>query len=154
VDRAKASEWLSPSLRITITLFPLSPPTAYLPFLAHTPWNKQIPFPFMSLSDFSDLTELSSSESEVPLSRTSRKPAGKSKSDYRLKNILRPPRTSQYALSTLYGTSFSNWLLFFSLSFNDKKNPYLDRMVENSIDLDPEYQRDVVWYAILTMSLS
>ncbi|EPS97903.1 hypothetical protein FOMPIDRAFT_17561, partial [Fomitopsis schrenkii] len=37
-------------------------------------------------------------------------------------NALRPPRTTQYTAKSLF-----------------------DQIIENTIDLDPEYQRDVVW---------
>ncbi|KIJ19326.1 hypothetical protein PAXINDRAFT_96729, partial [Paxillus involutus ATCC 200175] len=75
----------------------------------------------MSLSDVSDLTELSSDEEEVPLTKnaTKKKKGGK---EYRITNVLRAPRTTQYTAKSLY-----------------------DQIIENAIDLDPEYQRDVVW---------
>ncbi|TFK46282.1 hypothetical protein OE88DRAFT_1667916 [Heliocybe sulcata] len=47
---------------------------------------------------------------------------GEPKRDYVITNALRPPRTTQYTAKSLY-----------------------DQIIENSIDLDPEYQRDVVW---------
>ncbi|KAH7910427.1 hypothetical protein BJ138DRAFT_1008858 [Hygrophoropsis aurantiaca] len=79
----------------------------------------------MSLSDFSDLTDLSSDEDDVPLSQKTYKkaaPAKKTAKEYKISNVLRPPRTTQYTAKSLY-----------------------DQIIDNSIDLDPEYQRDVVW---------
>ncbi|KAH7922254.1 hypothetical protein BV22DRAFT_1017693 [Leucogyrophana mollusca] len=80
----------------------------------------------MSLSDFSDLTDLSSDEDDVPLAqRTTAKKTGGSKKtpkEYKISNVLRPPRTTQYTAKSLY-----------------------DQIIDNAIDLDPEYQRDVVW---------
>ncbi|KAF8837162.1 hypothetical protein BDN67DRAFT_973331 [Paxillus ammoniavirescens] len=75
----------------------------------------------MSLSDVSDLTELSSDEEEVPLSKNITKKK-KGPKEYRITNVLRAPRTTQYTAKSLY-----------------------DQIIENAIDLDPEYQRDVVW---------
>ncbi|KAF7981511.1 hypothetical protein HWV62_33073 [Athelia sp. TMB] len=76
-------------------------------------------------SEDSELTEISSSEDEVPLA--SNLPARKTKTkasppEYQVKNSLKPPRTTQYTARSLY-----------------------DQIIENTIDLDPEYQRDVVW---------
>ncbi|GBE85557.1 hypothetical protein SCP_0800740 [Sparassis crispa] len=75
------------------------------------------------LSDFdSDLTELSSDEEEyIPASQKKRAPA-KAKNDYKIQNALRPPRTTSYTAKSLY-----------------------DQIIDNSIRLDPEYQREVVW---------
>ncbi|KZT20510.1 hypothetical protein NEOLEDRAFT_1140615 [Neolentinus lepideus HHB14362 ss-1] len=53
---------------------------------------------------------------------TGRKKEKEPKRDYVITNALRPPRTTQYTAKSLY-----------------------DQIVENSIDLDPEYQRDIVW---------
>ncbi|KAF9233060.1 hypothetical protein BU15DRAFT_90488 [Melanogaster broomeanus] len=76
----------------------------------------------MSLSDVSDLTELSSDEEDVPLSKNTTKAKGRPK-EYKISNVLRAPRTTQYTAKSLY-----------------------DQIIENAIDLDPEYQRDVVWH--------
>lgn len=74
----------------------------------------------MSLSDISDLTELSSEE-DAPTARPTPKSRKQSK-EYKIKNVLRAPRTTQYTTKSLY-----------------------DQIIDNAIDLDPEYQRDVVW---------
>ncbi|KAI0728951.1 hypothetical protein C8Q72DRAFT_959657 [Fomitopsis betulina] len=91
------------------------------------------------LSDWeSDLTDLSSDEDDVSPPKvkdedeyvpssikkkaratTTTKDLG---SDYKILNALRPPRTTQYTAKSLF-----------------------DQIIENTIDLDPEYQRDVVW---------
>ncbi|KAI0067409.1 hypothetical protein BV25DRAFT_1819733 [Artomyces pyxidatus] len=81
----------------------------------------------MSFSDFedSDLTDLSSEEDDyVPLAKkaTPKKSAKTKKATYTVSNPLRPPRTTQYSAKSLY-----------------------EQIVDSSIDLDPEYQRDVVW---------
>ncbi|KAA1476439.1 hypothetical protein DENSPDRAFT_843400 [Dentipellis sp. KUC8613] len=82
----------------------------------------------MSFSDFdySDFTDISSSDEDdyVPLSQA-RRGAKKKKSTakpYTITGQLRPPRAAQYSVKSLY-----------------------DQIVEGNIDLDPEYQRDVVW---------
>ncbi|EIM84991.1 uncharacterized protein STEHIDRAFT_60774, partial [Stereum hirsutum FP-91666 SS1] len=76
-------------------------------------------------SDLSDLT--SSSEDEyVPLAQlTKRKTKTKKlqdKSGYTITGALRPPRTAQYTARSLH-----------------------EQIVEGTINLDPDYQRDVVW---------
>ncbi|KIM74460.1 hypothetical protein PILCRDRAFT_828156 [Piloderma croceum F 1598] len=78
----------------------------------------------MSFGDFSsELSDLSSSEDDLPLAKTNGKGKGKAASTgYQIKDALRPPRTAQYTAKSLY-----------------------DQIIENTIDLDPEYQRDVVW---------
>jgi len=94
----------------------------------------------MSFSDFdSDLTELSSDEEiVVPLAQVTRTRTRSGKGrDYQIKGSLRPPRTSQFSAKALYGPFF--------LNFNASQFiQYLflsDQIVENTIDLDPEYQR-------------
>ncbi|KAG2043991.1 hypothetical protein BDR03DRAFT_850488 [Suillus americanus] len=77
----------------------------------------------MSLSDVSDLTDLSSDEDDFPLSKTSRTTASKKGTkEYKISGVLRAPRTTSYTAKSLY-----------------------DQIIDNAIDLDPEYQRDVVW---------
>ncbi|KAI0641718.1 hypothetical protein C8Q79DRAFT_288783 [Trametes meyenii] len=78
------------------------------------------------LSDFSSLTDLSESEdeyvpSQAPRTRTKKKPGPRPR-DYKVTNCLKPYRTTSYTAKSLY-----------------------DQIVENTIQLDPEYQRDVVW---------
>ncbi|KAI0667568.1 hypothetical protein C8Q78DRAFT_1105555 [Trametes maxima] len=80
------------------------------------------------LSDWSSLTELSESEDEyVPAKargQPKKKPGPKPR-EYKassVTNYLRPYRTTTYTAKSLY-----------------------DQIVENTIQLDPEYQRDVVW---------
>ncbi|KIK82235.1 hypothetical protein PAXRUDRAFT_724082 [Paxillus rubicundulus Ve08.2h10] len=95
----------------------------------------------MSLSDVSDLTELSSDE-EVPLSKSVAKKK-KGPKEYRITNVLRAPRTTQYTAKSLYGAPPNrkrSFLWWFNVSL------LTDQIIENAIDLDPEYQRDVVWH--------
>ncbi|KAI0357156.1 hypothetical protein OH77DRAFT_1519592 [Trametes cingulata] len=76
------------------------------------------------LSDWeSSLTELSSSEEEEEFrpSRSAKKKKPPVK-EYKVTNRLQPPRTTSYSAKSLY-----------------------DQIVDNTIQLDPEYQRDVVW---------
>lgn len=61
----------------------------------------------MSLSDFSDLTDLSSDEDDVPLAKRTSK-AKKAPREYKITNVLRAPRTAQYTAKSLYGTSTCN----------------------------------------------
>ncbi|KAF8129057.1 hypothetical protein EV363DRAFT_1169699 [Boletus edulis] len=74
----------------------------------------------MSLSDISDLTDLSTDVDEPLAKRTSK--AKKAVKEYKITNVLRAPRTAQYTAKSLY-----------------------DQIIDNSIDLDPDYQRDIVW---------
>lgn len=77
----------------------------------------------MSLSDVSDLTDLSSDEDDFPPSKTTRtKASKKGTKEYKISGVLRAPRTTSYTAKSLY-----------------------DQIIDNAIDLDPEYQRDVVW---------
>ncbi|KAI0052779.1 hypothetical protein FA95DRAFT_1579796 [Auriscalpium vulgare] len=83
----------------------------------------------MSFSDWSlsDLTDLSSDDDyDAPVSRSSntKKSALKKTkgSTYTIANSLRPPRTTQYSAKSLY-----------------------EQIMDNSIDLEADYQRDVVW---------
>ncbi|KAG0694706.1 hypothetical protein DFH29DRAFT_308592 [Suillus ampliporus] len=77
----------------------------------------------MSLSDVSDLTDLSSDDDDFPPSKTSRTTASKKNArEYKISGVLRAPRTTSYTAKSLY-----------------------DQIIDNAIDLDPEYQRDVVW---------
>ncbi|KAI0699490.1 hypothetical protein C8T65DRAFT_659370 [Cerioporus squamosus] len=78
------------------------------------------------LSDWeSSLTELSSDEDEYVPSKASKKkkaPPRQAKSEYKVTNSLRPYRTTTYTAKSLY-----------------------DQIIDNTIHLDPEYQRDIVW---------
>ncbi|KAH9850421.1 hypothetical protein C2E23DRAFT_835051 [Lenzites betulinus] len=76
------------------------------------------------LSDWeSSLTELSSSDDEYLETKSrKKKPGPKGKKEYKVSNHLRPYRTTTYTAKSLY-----------------------DQIVDNTIELDPEYQRDVVW---------
>ena len=58
----------------------------------------------MSLSDFSDLTDISSDEDDVPLAKRTSK-AKKAPKEYKITGVLRAPRTAQYTAKSLYGTS-------------------------------------------------
>ncbi|KAI0660141.1 hypothetical protein C8Q70DRAFT_914298, partial [Cubamyces menziesii] len=74
------------------------------------------------LSDWdSSLTELSSDEDEYIPAPKKKRPS-KAKTEYKVTNYLRPYRTTTYTAKSLY-----------------------DQIVDNTIILDPEYQRDVVW---------
>ncbi|RDX50781.1 hypothetical protein OH76DRAFT_1380310 [Lentinus brumalis] len=87
------------------------------------------------LSDWeSSLTELSSDEDEYLPSKASKKkaPPRQAKNEYKasgshtlamnISNALRPYRTTTYTAKSLY-----------------------DQIIDNTIHLDPEYQRDIVW---------
>ncbi|KAL5512384.1 hypothetical protein ACEPAG_3376 [Sanghuangporus baumii] len=71
------------------------------------------------LSDVSSLTELSSDEEYVYVGKS--KKATK-KREWQPKQILKAPRLTQYSTTTLY-----------------------EEILNGKVDLDPEYQRDVVW---------
>ncbi|KAF8918185.1 hypothetical protein CPB85DRAFT_1471724, partial [Mucidula mucida] len=74
----------------------------------------------MSFSDDSDLTELTTSDEEdIPLAKVT---AGRAKKKKIPLPALRPPRTVQYSVDSLY-----------------------KKVYQNLLDLDPEYQRDPVW---------
>jgi hypothetical protein len=84
----------------------------------------------MSLSDLSDLSELSSDEEDIPLVKSTQRATRTKKSkEYQITNTLRPPRTTQYTAKSLY-----------------------DQIIENTIDLDPEYQRGVLFYLLMTLN--
>ncbi|KDQ58244.1 hypothetical protein JAAARDRAFT_35059 [Jaapia argillacea MUCL 33604] len=72
-------------------------------------------------SDESSLTSMSDGESATPLAQRAAKKT-RSGGEYTIKNPLRPYRNTQYTTQSLY-----------------------DMIHQNGIDLDPEYQRDVVW---------
>lgn len=76
----------------------------------------------MSLSDVSDLTDLSSDEDDFPPSKKRTAASKKGTKEYKITGVLRAPRTTSYTAKSLY-----------------------DQIIDNAIDLDPEYQRDVVW---------
>ncbi|KAI0289070.1 hypothetical protein BC826DRAFT_640390 [Russula brevipes] len=79
-----------------------------------------------SASDYS-----SDSESETPISKRKRSTGAKADSDdFSFKNVLRPPRSTTYTAQALY-----------------------DQIIEGVIDLDPHYQRDVVWSEIKQIGL-
>ncbi|KAI0631722.1 hypothetical protein C8Q77DRAFT_1219104 [Trametes polyzona] len=74
------------------------------------------------LSDWeSSLTELDSSDEDIYVPAPKKKAARKTK-EYKISNYLRPYRTTSYTAKNIY-----------------------DQIIENTIQLDPEYQRDVVW---------
>jgi len=83
----------------------------------------------MSFSDFyaSDLSDITPSEDEeftpAKARRTSAKNTKRDQlSHYTIPNPLRPPRSTSYSVRALY-----------------------EQIVDGLIDLDPDYQRDVVW---------
>ncbi|KAF8574234.1 hypothetical protein K439DRAFT_1372949 [Ramaria rubella] len=71
------------------------------------------------LSEASDLTDLSSDDNG---GQNTKGKAPTKRTGYRLRNVLKPGRTTQYTAKALY-----------------------DQIHDNDIDLNPEYQRDVVW---------
>jgi hypothetical protein len=92
----------------------------------------------MSISEFdSDLTDISSDDDSPLWTSNTRSKSDAKGRDYQLRGSLRPPRTSQFSAKALYGSPAS---FFFNVSeFVDDFFP--DQIVENTIDLDPEYQR-------------
>ncbi|KAI9452686.1 hypothetical protein BJY52DRAFT_1291929 [Lactarius psammicola] len=73
----------------------------------------------------------SSSESDTPIAKRKRATGSKADGDdFSFKNVLRPPRSTTYTAQALY-----------------------DQIVEGVIDLDPHYQRDVVWSEIKQIGL-
>lgn len=93
----------------------------------------------MSFSDFSDLTDLSSSdEDDVPLAKRTSK-AKKGPKEYKITHVLRAPRTAQYTAKSLYGTAA--WPI---VSFTKFSCSLTDQIIENAVDLDPEYQRGML----------
>ncbi|KAH9062537.1 hypothetical protein EDB83DRAFT_2552030 [Lactarius deliciosus] len=73
----------------------------------------------------------SSSESDTPIAKKKRATGSKADGDeFSFKNVLRPPRSTTYTAQALY-----------------------DQIVEGVIDLDPHYQRDVVWSEIKQIGL-
>lgn len=103
----------------------------------------------MSLSDLSDLSELSSDEEDVPLMKSTQKATRNKKSkEYQITNTLRPPRTTQYTAKSLYGAR--SHLLYSSIP--SITSGLSDQIIENTIDLDPEYQRGVLFYFLMTLN--
>lgn len=100
----------------------------------------------MSFSDFyaSDLTDItSSSEEEQPTLHkvkklSIRKPKIDQCSAYNVTNPLRPPRSTNYSVRSLYGI-FS--ILFFSFFCS----PASEQIIDGTINLDPDYQRGALW---------
>ncbi|KAH9961871.1 hypothetical protein BJV74DRAFT_984118 [Russula compacta] len=83
----------------------------------------------MSFSDFyaSDLSDITSSDDDdeftpVKVKRTGAKTPKRDQRPYTIINPLRPPRSTSYSIRALY-----------------------EQIVDGSINLDPDYQRDVVW---------
>ncbi|KAI0292356.1 hypothetical protein B0F90DRAFT_1770838 [Multifurca ochricompacta] len=83
----------------------------------------------MGLASASDHS--SDSESDTPIMKKKRSSGSKAESDdFAFKNVLRPPRSTTYTAQALY-----------------------DQIIEGTIDLDPHYQRDVVWSEIKQIGL-
>ncbi|KAI9507223.1 hypothetical protein F5148DRAFT_144121 [Russula earlei] len=84
----------------------------------------------MSFSDFyaSDLTDITSSDDGDEFIASKAKPSSVKKSthnqrsSYTILNALRPPRSTSYSVRALY-----------------------EQIIDGSINLDPDYQRDIVW---------
>ncbi|KAH9987054.1 hypothetical protein BJV77DRAFT_1027262 [Russula vinacea] len=80
----------------------------------------------ISVSDYS-----SDSEDDAPIAKRKKSTGAKADSDdFAFKNVLRPPRSTTYTAQALY-----------------------DQIIEGVIDLDPHYQRDVVWSEIKQIGL-
>lgn len=88
----------------------------------------------MDFSDLSDLTDLSD---DYGTKNSNSKPKTKGKTAYEIKNALRPPRTAQYTAKHLYGTTGI-------LLVRIRLNSLAEQVVDNQIDLNPEYQRGAV----------
>jgi hypothetical protein len=88
----------------------------------------------MNYTDLSDLTDLSSDEEYTPSGVKAKSKKAK-ESGYVLKNALRPPRTVQYSAKYLYGAHF------YSTTEIGFQNSSVEQIIENHIDLNPEYQR-------------
>ncbi|KAF9650444.1 hypothetical protein BDM02DRAFT_1436731 [Thelephora ganbajun] len=84
----------------------------------------------LEFTDLSDLTELSSDDETASLITRGSKGKQPSKDPFILKNTLRPPRSVSYTTKWLH-----------------------DQLTLQHIDLDPEYQRDVVWPEAKQMGL-
>ncbi|KAI0275834.1 hypothetical protein BGY98DRAFT_1098601 [Russula aff. rugulosa BPL654] len=79
-----------------------------------------------SASDYS-----SGSEDDTPIAKKKKSTGAKTDNDdFSFKNVLRPPRSTTYTAQALY-----------------------DQIIEGVIDLDPYYQRDVVWSEIKQIGL-
>ncbi|KAH9957584.1 hypothetical protein BC827DRAFT_1224453 [Russula dissimulans] len=79
-----------------------------------------------SASDYS-----SDSENDAPIAKRKKSTGAKSDNDdFSFKNVLRPPRSTTYTAQALY-----------------------DQIIEGVIDLDPHYQRDVVWSEVKQIGL-
>ena len=101
----------------------------------------------MSFSDFyaSDLTDLTSSsdqeESSLTNLKTQKQKPKKTKPDqrpaYTVSNTLRPPRSTNYSVRSLYGNLSFLFLFFFSLLF------FSEQIIDGTINLDPDYQRGI-----------
>lgn len=111
------------------------------------------------LSDWeSSLTELSSDEDtyapapKKAKTKTKAKAKAKAKEEYKVSgalslmtsfvadvrqvtNLLQPYRTTTYTAQSLYGTSFPAKL------GRDRSRENIDQIVDNTVQLDPEYQR-------------
>lgn len=100
----------------------------------------------MSLfSDESDLTDLSSDEEDTPLSAAlttapSTRKKGKQKEEYVLKRPLKPPRSTTYSASGIYGALLQ--VMIVQLLNDIQSN--IEMIVQGTIDLDPEYQRGIL----------
>ncbi|KAN0114200.1 Protein of unknown function DUF262 domain containing protein [Russula decolorans] len=79
-----------------------------------------------SASDYS-----SDSENDTPIAKRKKSTGAKTDNDeFSFKNVLRPPRSTTYTAQALY-----------------------DQIIEGVIDLDPYYQRDVVWSEVKQIGL-
>ncbi|KAH6894840.1 hypothetical protein BKA70DRAFT_1407401 [Coprinopsis sp. MPI-PUGE-AT-0042] len=91
----------------------------------------------MNRDDDSDLTDLESSEEEEEEYTSSQQKKAKKKATttYNLRNPLKVPRATTYAAQALFERAGN-------VNANER---CIDQMHNQDIDLDAEYQRDVVW---------
>ncbi|KAI6112095.1 hypothetical protein EDD16DRAFT_1484954, partial [Pisolithus croceorrhizus] len=79
---------------------------------------------------------------EVAVAKPTHRSKKQSK-EYKIKNVLRAPRTTQYTTKSLYGMYSMPRVLPQRSSIC-----HVDQIIDNSVDLDPEYQRGnhVIWF--------
>jgi hypothetical protein len=106
----------------------------------------------MSFSDFyaSDLTDITSSSDQEEPSVTNVKKhiPKKTKPDqrpaYTVSNTLRPPRSTNYSVRSLYGKFLSFSFPSFPLLF------FPEQIIDGTINLDPDYQRGITTFSVFS----
>lgn len=86
------------------------------------------------LSDVSELSDISSDDNAGQTTKA--KEPKKKSTGYRLRNVLKPGRTTQYTAKALYGK-----LTIILVSLRNLIPLCTDQIEDNDINLDPEYQR-------------